>query len=620
MARISTYGASSPAELTDELIGSDKVKATKNFTVGSILDLTGVPVGTENTLSMFGPGTTLIDSLVTQVAFNASKTAVNVGTIPTKGGGVADDPFWIDNFQVEGTLSVSEKVAIGTPRQLENQGFDLNILGQQGKIAFGDNNIFGDPAIPTPITWNVVVGEYGTGDTDVLQLHGKSGIIFTRGSLGTSATMSMNASGFVGIGTENMQDKLHVMGTVRSVVAAGSGFAFMTNRGTESSACGIRWDNNNSQLTLKDSTEAITTHIRSSGFSYFTGGRVGIGTSTPSSTLDVKETTTDIAGQIIVGGLIDADDRAFGKLCFANTAAANSQPNKILASIEGRKNGSSNRGILTFGVADGSGSNWEKMRIDSYGFVGIGTTSPQRELDVAGDVRITGTLDLFQGNNNSFAGTNAGNLSNITAGTNTGFGKNSQLVNISGGANTSMGAGSLGALVTGNENTAIGINSMLLLNGGNRNVAVGADSLSAATTGNGNTAIGHNSLGSTTTTFFNTAVGEESLGNITTGTTNTGIGNKAGKFTSDGTTANATGNYSVFIGDSAKAQANAQNNQIVIGYNTIGNGTHTATIGNSTTTALHVGGNNAGIVLKSPDGTAYKIKVTNAGALTVTAL
>jgi hypothetical protein len=249
--------------------------------------------------------------------------------------------------------------------------------------------------------------------------------------------------------------------------------------------------------------------------------------------------------------------------------------------------------------------------------IGIGIANPQRELDVDGGVRIRGTLDLFQGNNNSFAGQNAGNLLNIVAGSNTGFGKNSQLVNISGSANTSMGASSLGALVTGNSNTAIGINSMVLLNGGNRNVAVGSGSLSTATTGNGNTAIGHNSLGNTTTTNFNTAVGQESLANITTGSTNTGIGNEAGKFTSDGTTANATGNFSVFIGDSAKAQANAQSNQIVIGYDAIGNGSNTATIGNTTTTALHVGGNNAGIVLKSPDGTAYTITVSNAGALVV---
>ena len=39
MARISTYAVSSPAELTDELVGSDINKATKNFTVGSILTL-----------------------------------------------------------------------------------------------------------------------------------------------------------------------------------------------------------------------------------------------------------------------------------------------------------------------------------------------------------------------------------------------------------------------------------------------------------------------------------------------------------------------------------------------------------------------------------------------------
>jgi hypothetical protein len=120
-------------------------------------------------------------------------------------------------------------------------------------------------------------------------------------------------------------------------------------------------------------------------------GNVGIGTTTPLANLDVEETTTDVAGQIIVGGLIasSTDDIAFGKLCFANTAAANSQPNKILASIEGRKNGSSNRGILTFGVADGSGSNWEKMRIDSYGKVAIGTATPASQLTVdGGDIEV----------------------------------------------------------------------------------------------------------------------------------------------------------------------------------------------------------------------------------------
>ena len=41
--------------------------------------------------------------------------------------------------------------------------------------------------------------------------------------------------------------------------------------------------------------------------------------------------------------------------------------------------------------------------------IGIGTTDPQRELDVFGGIRVRGPLDLFQQNNNSFAGQDAGN-------------------------------------------------------------------------------------------------------------------------------------------------------------------------------------------------------------------
>ena len=258
MARISTYAVSSPAALTDELIGSDINKATKNFTVGSILDLTGVPVGTENTLSMFGPGTTLIDSLVSQDNIGI----VYIGT------------------QASGTRFTN--TSISSPNLLGTDLYVANIYGNNGGLL----NIQG----------NAIIGNEAT---DTLTVNGVSTF--------------------------------------------------------------------NADVTV--------------------GGKVGVNTTTPLANLDVKETTTDVAGQIIVGGLIDADDIAFGKLCFANTASANSQPNKILASIEGRKNGSSNRGILTFGMADGSGSNWEKMRIDSYGKVAIGTTDPVDKLHVQGTVR-----------------------------------------------------------------------------------------------------------------------------------------------------------------------------------------------------------------------------------------
>jgi len=147
--------------------------------------------------------------------------------------------------------------------------------------------------------------------------------------------------------------------------------------------------------------------------------------------------------------------------------------------------------------------------------------------------------------------------------------------------NTGIGALSLNAFVNGNNNTAVGTDSMKLSNGASFNTSIGTGSLKAATVGQGNTAIGFSALAEKTTTNFNTAVGNNCLGNITTGFRNTAVGNDAGKFTADGITSNLTGNQSIFIGDSAKPLANAQNNQIVIGYDAIGNGANTATIGNN---------------------------------------
>ena len=226
--------------------------------------------------------------------------------------------------------------------------------------------------------------------------------------------------------------------------------------------------------------------------------------------------------------------------------------------------------------------------------------NPERELDVFGGVRVRGTLDLFQGNDNTFAGTEAGNLFNIIGSTNTGFGENTQAAQSTGQSNASLGFDSLMASVTGNNNTAIGTGSMKVSNGGSFNTALGSASLSTATLGQGNTAIGFSALADKTNTNFNTAVGNNCLGKITTGFRNTAIGNDAGRFTSDGVTSNSTGNQSIFIGDSAKALANAQNNQIVIGYDAIGNGANTATIGNSSIVKTILKGN-VGIGTTSPN-------------------
>ena len=177
---------------------------------------------------------------------------------------------------------------------------------------------------------------------------------------------------------------------------------------------------------------------------------------------------------------------------------------------------------------------------------------------VGGDLRVTGLLDLFQTNDNTFAGTNAGNLDNQVGNTNTGFGENSQSLQVSGSSNSSLGFNSLKASATGNNNTAIGTNSLPLSDGGSNNTAVGNESLSLATSGNGNTAIGNEALKSKLTSNFNTAVGNESLNAVTTGFRNTAIGNEAGRLTT-------TGSYNTSIGDEATPTTLSASNEVTLG-------------------------------------------------------
>ena len=336
-------------------------------------------------------------------------------------------------------------------------------------------------------------------------------------------------------------------------------------------------------------------------------------------------TTGDIAmyfkyGDERVGGIfLDDDASQQGLALYVQESATNANIVKKISLRDPATIGSALASTLppANGLAvQGEAKFYANVIVDDK--IGIRIEDPQRELDVDGGVRIRGTLDLFQGNENTFAGTDAGNLFNVVSSANAGFGKGSQAAQLNGNSNSSLGHDSLKSSTNGNNNTAIGANSLFNSEGGSFNTALGSGSLQNATLGQGNTAIGTGALFSKTTTNFNTAVGNESLANMTSGFRNTAVGNEAGKFTNTpGATANATGNFSVFIGDSTKAEASGQNNQIVIGYNAIGNGANTATIGNTATTALHVGGNNAGIVLKSPNGTAYTIRVTDAGALVV---
>jgi len=206
---------------------------------------------------------------------------------------------------------------------------------------------------------------------------------------------------------------------------------------------------------------------------------------------------------------------------------------------------------------------------------------------------------------------------NASGTSNTAVGQNSLESNTTGGYNVAVGQSSLGTNTSGVNNVAIGYESLLQNTVGNNNIAIGESALLSNTTGSNHVAIGAGAL-VVANGNRNVAIGTDALGNLLNVGFNTAIGNEAGKFSSSGNNTNSVS--SVFIGSGTRAKNTNDNNTIVIGTSTIGNGSNTTTIGNTGHTALYFGGDGAGLVLKSPNGTSYKITVDNSGNLVTTAI
>jgi hypothetical protein len=126
---------------------------------------------------------------------------------------------------------------------------------------------------------------------------------------------------------------------------------------------------------------------------YFSGS-VGIGTSSPSALLDVSASTGGIALLSRADTSASSGD-TIGKLQFWNNDTELTTQ-KIFADIEvqaaqtvATDAAAGNLLFRTTGTTAG-GAPTERMRIDSAGNVGIGTTAPGSALEVAGQVKITG--------------------------------------------------------------------------------------------------------------------------------------------------------------------------------------------------------------------------------------
>ena len=252
-----------------------------SLTMPSAFSVAGSAITSSGTLSVTGAGST------SQVILGDGTLGSIPGGpyLPLAGGTMTGDILHGDNVKsTYGTTPFLEIYSDGTSSFIKETsaagGNNLSIQGTVGvAISGGGTSLFtGGGGNNTSI--------FDTGGVSRLELT-TSDAIFPAGN--------------VGIGTTAPADKLHVQGTVRAVVQAANGFAFTAINSSGSSASGIRFDNNNGNLILKNSSNVETIKIRSGfGDTFFDGGNVGIGTTSPASKLEVD------------GGDIEVDDSASG--------------------------------------------------------------------------------------------------------------------------------------------------------------------------------------------------------------------------------------------------------------------------------------------------------------------
>jgi len=186
--------------------------------------------------------------------------------------------------------------------------------------------------------------------------------------------------------------------------------------------------------------------------------------------------------------------------------------------------------------------------------------------------------------------------------------------NTTGAQNAAFGAQTLRDNTTGSGNTAVGLFALILNTTGSSNTLMGRAAGSAITTGNQNVGYGANTLLQCSIGSDNVGIGTFALAGSNSGSNNVGVGTNAGRDSS--TTFNVTVNNSVFIGYETKANQSTDTNQIVIGYQAIGAGSNTATLGNTSITTTRLRGAVQGGSFVKDGGTAAQYLMADGSVTT----
>jgi len=205
--------------------------------------------------------------------------------------------------------------------------------------------------------------------------------------------MRILSDGKVGIGTTSPNGNLVVQSSsvrdansnYRQIVAENNGNSGITILSGTTSQGGLIFgdvnSNNVASVRYNHASDEMVFDVDGSrALTINSSGNVGIGTTSPSVKLEIvsSSTSTGSNGNLLIKTSETNTINAGGQLTLGNTGFRR-------ASISGRQESSSgSAGYLQLGTRGSSGDILERMRINSSGQVGIGTTSPSFGIELSG--------------------------------------------------------------------------------------------------------------------------------------------------------------------------------------------------------------------------------------------
>ncbi|MEP6818065.1 MAG: hypothetical protein ABJA18_00935 [bacterium] len=307
--------------------------------------------------------------------------------------------------------------------------------------------------------------------------------------------MRLTEEGNLGIGTSKPQAKLDVAGDVRAMGAlrAEKGIEFPDGTVQTTGLSGRKDKEGNlvPNVAGTGTTNQVakwTDSVGTLGNSTITetGGRVGIGVTSPSYKLVVGP---DIGPGLTTSDLTVSRGQGQSISAFVGASGANGMN---FGWDEANQRAFVNAPVQS-PITFTHGGVSERMRIETNGFIGIGTPTPGAKLDVAGDVNSSTQYNI---SGNRALGVTGGGGAFANSNTFTGVG--------AGASNTPSGV-----VEFGNRNSFFGLNAGNLNTTGAANSFVGMSAGRTNATGKGNSFFGDSAGSANTTGSFNTIVGRD---------------------------------------------------------------------------------------------------------------